>query len=142
MSKIDYEKAWRQTGKHAHKIELELNTAEQAYANECAANVYLQEEIKQLKVSFDAELNAAKNDYARYKQLEAENTALKREIEELVSYVDALVTDCDNIRTFLHTHGIEDAFSPSRKLFNKLPDGLRKRLIDLQVDALLTAEEP
>ncbi len=74
----DYKKAWEDCAKYAHRLELELNETDQAFANECATTVYWQEEAKQLKIKFEAELNAAKNDYEHIKQLKAENARLAR----------------------------------------------------------------
>ena len=46
------------------------------------------EEVEQLENAFDAELNAAKNDYARYKRLEAENKMLGNTIDAQQAWVD------------------------------------------------------
>ena len=56
----DYKKAWEDSAKYAHTLELEN---------------------AKLKQQFEAELNAAKNDYARYKRLETENKILGNTID-------------------------------------------------------------
>ena len=76
-----------------------------------------------------------KSQQGDYDELVKENAQLEEENEALIGYIDGLVTDCDNIRTFIWTHGVNDAFAPSRKIFNKLPPNLKERLINLQGDA-------
>ena len=88
----DYKKAWEDSVKYAHKLELEL---------------------EKTKAYFAAELSAAKNDYGRYKQLESINTDLLDALDLLVGEDGDLFSDeaHSKARELIRKHKGEDDIS-------------------------------
>ena len=90
----DYKKAWEDSAKYAHKLELEN------------AN---------LKQQFEAELNAAKNDYKRYKKLKAKKELWHREWNLLADFNDKLVEENEELREGVQEAYIEGALDYCRR---------------------------
>ena len=65
ITKDMYKRAWEESAKYAHKLELRVQKLEKTEAH------------------FEAELKAAENDYERYKKLTATNAALLEALERL-----------------------------------------------------------
>ena len=79
ITKAMYKSAWEESAKYAHKLELRVQKLEKTEGH------------------FKAELNAAKNDYDRYKKLEQTNAALLEALQNLHGAIEAVGYDPNSI---------------------------------------------
>ena len=61
---------------------------------------------------------------------------LEAEYKALAGYTDALASNCFEQSVILHEHGVEDPWADSRKVFDELPETVRKYLRSIMVGGL------